>query len=346
METVGVVTDMKRSSFSLIEMIGVMAILSIIACMVVPVVVSQYDRAAWVREDKDLSTITNALVLSILQTKVIPSEANWLNAVAAQIADAPGSIATTPRNVARYFKLDPNFPVATDTPLMGGTIITNSARAMLISTIGTPLVTTDLSGANFNAIWNTPDNQRPAGWSWTGKGEDLKIQRINFEPLFHRLKLANQSTAFKGFYRIDTGLTNQVTDLGLDAYYLDGTFVSLRDATGLQEQASQLITSDVSFVFDVGFWRAQVVSGLMTNSMSSSYGSSVTNFLTVVPYKKATQGCTQQTAMMVINSFMQTYEAWANGSPCFSGSGAGPIGQALTQQMTNSLSFVTEGLVQ
>jgi type II secretory pathway pseudopilin PulG len=57
----------------LIEMIGVLAIIAIVAAVLVPATIRQMDAAAKTREWTDLSAISNALTLHIVQNKSFPA---------------------------------------------------------------------------------------------------------------------------------------------------------------------------------------------------------------------------------------------------------------------------------
>jgi type II secretory pathway pseudopilin PulG len=316
-------------AFSLVEMIGVLAIIAILAALIIPRVVSQYDRAAWVRETGDQAGISNALVMAILSSKTIPDASGWANAVATQMPLPPSSITNTPRGIARYMMVDPNLRINgtglpySQTSNLGATNQPTALRLMVLSTIANPLNAADLASGNFNTIWNTPDGQTPAGWTWTGNGDDLRIQRINLAPIFHRLKLVNQSPLFVGKFGIENYPSNSVpTDgNGWDSYYLHGTYISLRDSNG-NEQARHILTGDVSFVYEWGVWKGQISSGVKPLTLGATYGIEVNNFIAAgPPFRSADPakygGVSPEAAVMAINSFMEAYTAWANVNPCF-----------------------------
>jgi hypothetical protein len=54
-------------------------------------------------------------------------------------------------------------------------------------------ITAVTDAATFEDIWSTPDGQVPLSiTNYSGRGEDIVIQRINLEPLFHKLVLINR----------------------------------------------------------------------------------------------------------------------------------------------------------
>ncbi len=74
-------------AFTLIEMIGVLAIIALVAAAITPVVIRRDDLAALSKETADLSAISSALQLQILRTYTIPSDTK-LGAVGGQLAGA------------------------------------------------------------------------------------------------------------------------------------------------------------------------------------------------------------------------------------------------------------------
>src|ERR1051325_8204463 len=65
-------TRFKERAFTLIEGIGVLAIVTMLVSMVAPSVIRRVDRAVWTKETADLQTLADAYTQSILRTKTIP----------------------------------------------------------------------------------------------------------------------------------------------------------------------------------------------------------------------------------------------------------------------------------
>src|SRR5947209_7865556 len=97
-----------RRAFTLIELIGVLAILAIIAALLFPLVIKRVDRAAWTKEVTDLGAISNALTLQIIRSKNIPNQTTWAQAVGKWVSRPVSLITTTPRGFTRSFLIDPN----------------------------------------------------------------------------------------------------------------------------------------------------------------------------------------------------------------------------------------------
>src|ERR1051326_3465577 len=93
-------------AFSLIEFIGVMAIVLILAVAMAPVAVKRVDRDAWTREVSDLNIISNALALQILRSNNIPSETTWSPLVTNWLTRPASLVLTNTRGNRRLFLYD------------------------------------------------------------------------------------------------------------------------------------------------------------------------------------------------------------------------------------------------
>src|SRR6266478_6379382 len=71
-----------RAAFTAIELIGVLAIISLVAAAIFPQVIRRIDRAAWQRETSDLSVMANGLLQTIRIEKQVPAN----NSIAAAAA--------------------------------------------------------------------------------------------------------------------------------------------------------------------------------------------------------------------------------------------------------------------
>src|ERR1041384_5630916 len=106
-----------RGSFTLVEMIAVLAVIAALAAAVTPTIIRRVDRAAWTRETADLKTIADAYTQYIMRSNSIPSYTNsatipnWASAVANQMSLPVSVITTNSRGYARAFLIDPNLSI-------------------------------------------------------------------------------------------------------------------------------------------------------------------------------------------------------------------------------------------
>src|SRR5689334_3602689 len=97
----------RATGFTLIEMIGALAVIAILASLMVPVVIRQIDRAAWNQEVINLGAVSNAVVLQALRNKTVSSGNTWYTDSAAWLNMSPNAIATNARGFSRAFVVDP-----------------------------------------------------------------------------------------------------------------------------------------------------------------------------------------------------------------------------------------------
>src|SRR5881396_1136137 len=80
---------LRLRSFSLIELIAVLAVIALLAASLVPTLIRQMDRIAGDQESAALKSFGDALNQSIRRNRYIPSQTDWASTVA-----TPDSVAT------------------------------------------------------------------------------------------------------------------------------------------------------------------------------------------------------------------------------------------------------------
>jgi prepilin-type N-terminal cleavage/methylation domain-containing protein len=174
----------RRAGFTLIELIGVLAIIAILASVLAPNAIKSLDRAAVRAEVTNLQSLNEQVKLYLRSTGSPPAVGTWTTALATYSDLSPADLLTNRRNMARVYLLD---PAATPAPRA---IILSSMR----SGLALPPAASINTAARFQEIWQTPDGSVPptsswAGWSaWAGvanSGEYLVISRVNLLPVYH-----------------------------------------------------------------------------------------------------------------------------------------------------------------
>jgi len=324
------------AGLTLIELIGVMAIIALVAGAVIVSIIRRVDHAAWTREKADLQAMADSYLQCILRNKTITNVAGMPAAIAKEMSLANNAITTTPRGWARAFLVDRNLringavlPYSQTTA--GSSVRPVSPRAIIVSSMSgnLPISTSDnVNDADFQAIWDTPERAKPPtpSWSTWPNGEDVVIKKLNFEPLFHQLILIDHDNAADPRYSIESGITNTVPvgGLGWNSHYLDGSALSLHGADEVV-QVRHILTGSISFVFENGGWRGQVEGGQTASATALDFLHKATLFFNSAPNTGVNQGASQYSVIVTMYTFMFDYTLWANEQPCFNRHGSSSL---------------------
>jgi type II secretory pathway pseudopilin PulG len=294
----------------MIEMIGVLAVLGILAAVILSTTGRSLAIAAANVETTNLVSFSTALQNHILRNRYIPGPYtnDWATHIATELGVNVSSVTTNAWNIPRCFLIDPAMqiganaagvlPYAQTNLFLAGASgqMTNlvSPRVMIVSSLfaNLPFSSGTPSSTDFNNLWNWTDQSRnaPSNWptSWNNHGTALLVQRINLAPLFVHLTLQNYPPSLSGNpgqYAIDrfaTLATNAVPNPppanGVNAYLLKNTVLSLyQDAvSGGTLQADQVLNRDASFYYIQQVWRGTVAYGTNINqapSLTAAVGS-------------------------------------------------------------------------
>ncbi|MEM1263548.1 MAG: prepilin-type N-terminal cleavage/methylation domain-containing protein [Pseudomonadota bacterium] len=260
-------TKRNNTGFTLLELIGVMAVLAILSAALAPAVFQAIDDAYAAAEDSNLERIGDDLIRYIRTTGVVPTRqtATMSTVLAAQSSLPEQKIATNERGFQRLFYFDPLFLSTPDSVWSGYAQTTGlgaaplSPRLMIISDLGGNVATQPATSAAFNAIWN-----QSAGAAIV-ETDRVKIHRLNLSHLFHRILLTNENTSQAG-YRLNLAAAQPVaaasgaTDGVVSRYVIDGTEVTLfADPYPSGALAtSRLVTANQSYLYTTNgtawFW--------------------------------------------------------------------------------------------
>jgi type II secretory pathway pseudopilin PulG len=251
-----------QPAFTLLEVIGVVALLAILATLLTPALIQSMDQAAKARDASELKSIADAFQSAIRRHAQIPAPVDMPAFIAAEMGVAPSQVITNSRNVRRLFLTDPQLSIPgglaydqSKNPI-GINIISsaNHLRLLIFSSLSAPIP----SGIDFDTAWATPDSTTPADWiSWPGEPTDLTIQRLDLTPLFHRLILNPAAGTTPSFSIENDGVPSvpPITVTAIhDSWYLDKTVLRLFYATGGLEFKA-VISDDASYFYDsTTFW--------------------------------------------------------------------------------------------
>jgi type II secretory pathway pseudopilin PulG len=330
-----------QSAFSLIELVGVLAVVAIMAAVLVPALIRQMDRIAGEQESAALKSFGDALQQSIMRKRYIPSATDWATNIATEAGVDVTNVTTNLRRQPRFFLIDPALQIGTNggglpytqnqTNRVFGSVVTNNAgvvvapqspRVMILSSIGRALPTNIVSGVattnDFNGIWDWNDAGAalPAtsfGWTNWPNSEDLKIQRVNLSPLFVHLILTT-NVSESGYYSIDSTNLNDrynVPSPGRDGYFIKNSLLYLYTQGRTNIDSQQILTRDMSYVYDQNVWRSSITGGSFLAG-SLDLGSIVDKYLDAFSNPNA-QYTTNQQFLVVSNmiAYMTAYTNWA-----------------------------------
>lgn len=186
----------RQGGFTLIELIGAMAIIAVLAAVLAPGITDGIDRAYAAAEDENLATLMEALEQHIQVNKHIPrqAQAEWTAAVSAHAGLAASEVELNARGYRRRLYVDPLFFTTSEASFPGYTQTSglaarpNSPRLMLVSDLSRNAPNAPASAAAFAAIWD-----QSAGAAVV-EGNKVKIERLNLSSRFHRVLLINSHT--------------------------------------------------------------------------------------------------------------------------------------------------------
>lgn len=276
-------TPQRHAAFSLIEMIGVIAIMAILASVLTPNLARRISRTNGDKEDAALAVLADGLTRHVQTFQTIPGQYSWTTNISLQTGLTVNEVSRvnpTDSSTARVYLIHPSFTPSTTSgggfadPLWsqtsaGASSVTN-ARILIISVhrnnLTLPVSTGKASSAAvFDAIWDWNLDQTtkapPSGWSvsWTGNGEYLHVQRINLAPLLQRVTFSNAHypSVYPSVQFGSASATTLNSAAATDAYYLQGTPLKLYKDTGAGGtlDLSQTLLASMNFLYESNRWR-------------------------------------------------------------------------------------------
>lgn len=253
---------------SLMILIGVLAVLAILAGALVPNTVRQLSEASAQEEERKLVALAHGLRDSIARTQFIPGTNEWVGAIAAQLhldsnqvwqvyPQFPSELTTR-----RVYLIDPAFTPGTGasrlpyTQTVGGIDVNSTnapgtnSRVMIISSThrGLALPVSDgiPTAAVFSNLWewsyDPTTKAPPSGFpsAWSGQAQHLHVARLNLANQFQRISLKNLNYALNDSIPL-TSVSTQV-----QKHFLHGSLLEVYRTTG-PLYASRVVNKDASF---------------------------------------------------------------------------------------------------
>ncbi|MGC8743526.1 MAG: type II secretion system protein [Verrucomicrobiia bacterium] len=309
--------QINTGAYTLIEIIGVLAILTIIVSILAPYLFKRVTEAHINQETQLLALYEKAFKENVIRTRRIPDQNGWASVVANELGISTYDATNVFKN-KRIFLIDPLFkigPNLTGLPYTQGTngsLRPQNPRVMIISSLGPPLPEPDGVSANFNTIWNTPDGQIPSVWQsgWKGKGEFLIIRRIGMESLFRFVIISNLDPTNEVFISVDDSPPFRVTrdPAGFSGFFFRDTVFKFYDPNGLMVSAG-VLNNNYSYVFENGEWRGKLLDGRM--KLNQQFQQAYTHFLAAPRNPDAKFGAKQINILEFFCEYSRAYTIWS-----------------------------------
>ena len=315
--------------FSLLELIGVMAVTAILASVILPSVVRTIEMETAEKEGVFLENAAAALKNYLRREKAFPDETGWAAVVAVELGMPVSEVSESSRQSQRVYVIDPSLRLGTAAGVLpfeqtsDGSIAPVSPRIMILSSTDAarviPLTSGVISQSEFDTLWALPVDGVPGDWEaeWQLSGDRLKIVRVNLDSLFLNVRLNNYESANPGQYSIDGGIQQTVLTTGLDSYFVEGTLLGLYDDAG-ELESQEILQRPLTFTFERGAWRGQVYLGLALSGDDVYSATSLFAGASVNGY--ALGGATPSLAVDRFTYFMDCYLDWDNAG--FPGTGS------------------------
>lgn len=300
----------------MIEILGVLAIIAIIAAIMVPSAMASLRRTERQNETKNLEALADGLNDYILRVGSIPDASNWAQVVADELAMPLSKVEVNQAGWKRKYVVDSDLRIGiTSTSTLPysqtiqGSIFPVSPRVILVSSLMKRLPA--FSSADFDAMWDSNPNTIPATWSsdWDKYALDVKFQRIDFSEIFYRLILNNVDSSNDAQFSIQTqSATTLSASTFVERWYLKHSAIGLRFTDG-SLQLQEVLDSDRSYVFQNGSWGRKLGQG---GDGSGDFGDLVEDFIDEGLAPNSGFGVTQQAVINEMYWYMWSYSIWAN----------------------------------
>lgn len=251
----------RRSGFSLIELIGVLAVLAIAISVTTESVLSRVSFALRRSEEAELSRIATGVQRMVRENHQLPSPSDWVNQAAQTLASPTSMLRTNPSGSERLWIPDPGWRVAENGSDRGyrqgayGTPRPENVRALLLSSVDGDRV--DPANLEFESWWENGSQGVPASGNGRGGGRDdgILVERIGFAPLFHRIILNNLSMDLPARWAVDRIEEGGVCAPGKrhEAHYIETSRLLLIDSEGAIQEVV-LVEESTSWAFLEGRW--------------------------------------------------------------------------------------------
>ncbi len=307
--------------WTLIELIGALAIVALMMGLVAPALQRRLEDAARARERLALSELSRGAREQFRRTGSFPDAGTLPNWLSIGVGWRSTDVLTNGRSLRRALLIDPGWiagpPPGSGVPFIqgpSGNLEPQHLRCILISTLGEPLPNELLSGIGltserFEALWSTAPGSIPAGWVWSGLASDLFIERLDFYDEFVPTLI---DTAASGQGRIAIGTNVWVPEGGrLERWYLKGTPLRLCGGSG-ELQALEVVSSHAGWKYWRGKWRRYGAGNLPENLPTGRDFGELAESLLTMGTPPSGDATAPARLIAAIRAFQSAYSDWGN----------------------------------
>jgi type II secretory pathway pseudopilin PulG len=313
----------KTAAWTLIEMIGVLAVLAVFAAVIVPVLVREVDRRSREAETTQMTRLAAALQGGIQRHREVPDENGYVQLIAEELGTKTDDVLTNSRGIRRGYLIDPQLRLGPTTnstlpyrQTTEGSVPPISPRLILLSSLGESLPAAVTGGvaandAAFDAVWSAEPGRIPDGWSWSGQGEDLILQRLQLAPLFIPVVLNSPSPSAPGKFGLDATGTNALGADVFTAWFLRGTTLRLHAADDTL-QLVEVMQTPSAYGYERGAWRGQLSLDQEARPWrGAAVADAAASFLTAPWNGQAKDQITQHQVLAGMSDYLTAYLNWA-----------------------------------
>lgn len=311
-----------RQGFSIIELMGVLAIVAIIGAITAGVLFRRLRVADQEAEVIGLRSLAQAFETVTRDRKLLPSPNDWHELLAPEVDQSIEKIIFSRSGFQRMLLYHPRSALK---PLGAARIQTVTGfasasngvdRVILLSSLGRSLPPgfdpTTTNG--FEALWNTRPHERPAGWSSAvlPDPDDLQLEKIDLTPFLHRVTINNLSTSNIAA-RISLGENGTVLEIprlnpnaAWESSFLQGTSLNLHGLDG-SIVSREFIMGDRTFFYGDFGWGG---GGPPRNEVTSAVSQLTADFLNAT-FPDATNQQRPRAAVDELYRALWSYMEWA-----------------------------------
>jgi len=253
----------------LVELIGVLSLVTILVTGAVNVVLGRLKRADQLAEAATLESLARAIEKVILDRRILPGTNDWLSCIQPEMDGPASRLGRTRSGGSRWLLYHPSSSVRP-----GGVARVQTASGFQVASLDAEkiLVVSLLQGnlppgldlrssATFDALWNVRPRERPAGWTAQSLAdpEDLHCVRLDLGKCLHRVTVNNLASAGASPTLSNADNASMVTlptsspMVPWSAWFLHGSSLNLH-GTDNRVDRRETILGDRTFYFGEGGW--------------------------------------------------------------------------------------------